>query len=351
MSGEKLDYWSFFSVDARRTGSALYARLAEGVGNDVQLKEMAARAKPGQPHANVLFGAVHFLLLHGTEHPLRAFYPDLNEGRIVEGDAFPAFREFCLSHEAELDPLIRTRVTNTNEVGRSAVLHPGFRIAAEAAGAPLNLIEIGPSAGLNLIWDSYGINYMKDGASVASIAPHAKLVIDCEVKSEALPPTGQTPAVASRVGLELNPVDLANPDDRDWLRALMWPDQIPRLERLERAIALFETRRPEIRPGDALDLLPDALARIPAGEPVCVYHTIAVYQFSTAMKQALDDILVTASLRRPVHRLSFEFDGTECVLSLVAYRDGARSEEPLAICHPHGIWIDWRRGSMQASRP
>ncbi|HSZ74026.1 MAG TPA: DUF2332 domain-containing protein, partial [Rhizomicrobium sp.] len=190
---------------------------------------------------------------------------------------------------------------------------------------------------------------MKDGISVAAIAPYAKLVIECEVKGEQLPPLGQTPAVASRVGLELNPVNLSNPDDRDWLRALMWPDQIPRLERLERAIALFETAKPEIRSGDALDLLPDALAQIPEGEPICVYHTIAVYQFSTAMKQALDDILIAASLRRPVHRLSFEFDGKDCVLSLIAYRDGARSEEPFAVCHPHGTWIDWRRGAVQAS--
>jgi hypothetical protein len=351
MSGEKTDYWSFFSVDAARTGSALYARLAEGVGGDPQLREIAARAKPGQPHANILFGAVHFLLLRGARHALRNFYPNLNGGKSVEGDPFPAFRDFCLTHRAELDALVTTRVTNTNEVGRSAMLHPGFRIVAEAAGEPLHLIEIGPSAGLNLIWDRYGVNYTKNGKTVAAIAPDAKLVIECEVKSEQLPPTGMTPRVASRVGLELNPVDLSKADDRDWLRALMWPDQIPRLERFDRAIALFESVKPEILSGDALDLLPEALARAPRDEPVCVYHTIAVYQFSRAMREALDNILIAASLRRPVHRLSFEFDGKDCALSLIAYRDGARQPRDLAICHPHGTWIDWRDNAVQASRP
>lgn len=351
MSGGNIDYWSFFSVDAKRTGSAIYARLAEGVGGDEELKKIAARAKPGQPHANVLFGAVHFLLLRGAVHPLRDFYPDLNGGRTVDADPFPAFRDFCFTHRRELDALITARVTNTNEVGRSAILHPGFRIVAQAAGGPLNLIEIGPSAGLNLIWDRYGVNYTRNGKTVAAIAPDAKLVIECEVKSEMLPPSGPAPNIASRVGLELNPVDLSNVDDRDWLRALMWPDQIPRLERLDRAIALFESAKPEILSGDALDLLPEALARAPHDEPVCVYHTIAVYQFSRAMREALDNILIAASLRRPVHRLSFEFDGKDCVLSLIAYRDGARTTRDLAICHPHGTWIDWRDGAVQASLP
>src|SRR5271156_2010214 len=120
MSGEKPDYWSFFSVDARRTGSAIYSRLAEGVGGDLNLREMAARAKAGQPHANVLFASVHFLLLRGAQHPLRDFYPDLNGGKISGEDPFPAFRDFCLTHRAELETLIISRVTNTNEVGRSA---------------------------------------------------------------------------------------------------------------------------------------------------------------------------------------------------------------------------------------
>jgi hypothetical protein len=291
------------------------------------------------------------LLLRGAAHPLRDFYPNLNDSQKADGDPYPAFRDFCMTHLAQIDALVTMRVTNTNEVGRSALLHPGFRIAAQVAGEPLNLIEIGPSAGLNLIWDHYGVDYTKDGKAVASISPDARLVIDCEVKSESLPPTGPSPRIASRVGLELNPVNLSNRDDRDWLRALMWPDQISRLERLDRAIALFESAKPEIRSGNALDLLPDALARAPHDEPICVYHTIAVYQFSHAMHEALDNILTVASLRRPVHRLSFEFDGKDCVLSLIAYRDGTRTTRDLAICHPHGTWIDWRDAAVQASPP
>ncbi len=94
MSEKAFDYWDFFAKDAARTGSAMYARFAEGVRGDAELRGIAALAKPGQPHANLLFAAVHFLLLRGAQHPLRAFYPNLNDGHIEGGDPFPAFRDF-----------------------------------------------------------------------------------------------------------------------------------------------------------------------------------------------------------------------------------------------------------------
>jgi len=337
LSDQGFDYWAYFMTDAAKAGSPLYARLSEGVGQDGELKALAARARPGQPHANLLLGAVHFLLLRGAEHPLRRHYLDLGGGAPEGEDPFALFQDFIRIHHDEIARLIETRVTNTNEVGRSALLHAGFRMLAKDSNLPLNLIEIGPSAGLNMIWDRYGVRY----CDKCSIAPDAPLVIEIELRGERVPPCGPAPAVASRVGLELNPVDLSNPDDRDWLRALMWPDQVPRLHRLERAIELFAQVHPPILHGDALELLPDALAAIPAGETVCVYHTIAVYQFSTAMKEALENILVVAGLRRPVWRLSFEFDGNVCVLALIRYHDGARDERVLAHAHPHGTWIEW----------
>ncbi|HEX4859872.1 MAG TPA: DUF2332 domain-containing protein [Rhizomicrobium sp.] len=338
MSDQPFDYWAFFMTDAAKAGSPLYARLAQGVSGDEDLKALAARAKPGQPHANLLLGAVHYLLLRGAEHPLKRHYPDLGGGAVEGEDPFPLFKDFVASHIQEITRLIETRITNTNEVGRSALLHPGLRMLGEG---PLHLVEIGPSAGLNMIWDRYGVRYTRDGAVAASIAPDAPMVIDCELRGPNQPPTGPAPKVASRVGLELNPVDLSRQEDRDWLRALMWPDQIPRLRRLERAIDLFETVNPPIRVGDAVALLPDTLAAIPEGGAVCVYHTIVLYQFDWAAREALNDMLVVAGLRRPVYRLSFEFDGKDCVLSLIHYHDGAREERVLAHAHPHGTWIEW----------
>jgi hypothetical protein len=342
MSETGRDYWTFFAEDARRTGSELYARLAAGIGKDDALKARAARARPGQPHANMILAAVHFLVLRGAVDPVTRFYP--SAGGTVSAqdeDPLPDFKAFVLKHLDAIAPLIAARVTNTNEIGRGALLHPGFRTIAKEAGAPLSLIEIGPSAGLNLIWDKYGVRYHQDGKTAATINDGALLVIDCELRGGRIPPVAPAPRIGGRIGLELNPVDLANADDRDWLRALIWPDQVARLRRLDRAIALFAQERPEIRAGDALALLPAALAAVPDDQAPCVYHTIAVYQFSREMREALESILTIAGLRRPVWRLSFEYDGELYVLSLIRYGDGVRQETKLASCHPHGTWMEW----------
>jgi hypothetical protein len=337
------EYWEFWSADAQRIGSVLYAKLALSIGNNEELKALAARAKKGQPHANMILGAVHFLLLRGVEHPVKRFYATAGgSARADTEDPFPDFLDFVSAHRDQVATLIETRVTNTNEVARSAVLHPGFRAAFDRLATPLHLIEIGPSAGLNLIWDRYGVRYTDGNRTVAEIAPNAALVLECEARGERLPPTGPSPAVTGRIGLELNPVDLSNRDDRDWLRALIWPDDVARLARFDRALALFADARPEIRGGDALELLPDALAEAPRESTPCVYHTIAVYQFSTEMKEALENILVVAGVRRPVARLSLEYVGLEAELRLIRYADGAREERLLAVSHPHGRWLEWR---------
>ena len=50
-----------------------------------------------------------------------------------------------------------------------------------------------------------------------------------------------------------------------------------------------------------------------------------------------------AGVRRPVWRLSFEYDDvSDYVLKLIRYADGQRTEKRLALSHPHGRWIDWR---------
>ncbi len=333
-------YWDIFIREAAALNAPLYVRLAQGVRGDAALRVLAARARPGQPHANMLFGAVHFLLLRGLLHPLRDFYPNIAK-EPGQGDPFPPFRDFCLKYGDEIAALLAARVTNTNEVGRSAFLHAGFAALAREAPQPFHVIEIGPSAGLNLYWDRYGYRYVRDGETFTCGAPGARLVIETPLKGGHVPPLNPTPRTGMRIGLELHPVDLNNAGDRDWLKALVWPEHEARFRRLELALAVNEAWPHDIRAGNALELLPGAIAEIPKRETLCVYHTLTVYQFPDVAKNALDDLLTLASVRRPLWRLSLERTDGQYPLTLTRYADGAKTARVLALCGPQGSWLEW----------
>ena len=178
-----IDYWDYFIAETERANAPLYTRIVRGIAGDSAHKDLAARVKPGQPPANVLLASVHYLLLRGAEHRLRRFYPNLNGGRRIEGeDPFPHFSNFVNTHLSELVPLIENHVTNTNEVARCSALHAGFRVVAREAGEPLHLIEIGPSAGLNLNWDRYRVRYCR-GSETFDVGPaDAAITTECELR-------------------------------------------------------------------------------------------------------------------------------------------------------------------------
>jgi hypothetical protein len=343
VSANPVSYWTLFAKDAAQSASPVYARIAQGIGGDEELIAIAAKARPGQPYANMILAAVHYLLLRGAEHRLRSFYPNLGGTLSVQGeDPFPLFKDFVLLHRSKIEPLVATRVTNTNEVGRSAILHAGFRAVAAQAGEPLHLIEVGPSAGLNMLWDKYGVRYRRGDHGFETQPQGLDLVIDCELRGDTLPPLGPPPVIASRVGLELNPVDLSDPSQRDWLKALVWPEHVTRFARLEKALEIHGRERPRILAGSALDLLPDVLAGIGDDVPVCVYHTFVTYQFSHEMREALDNLLIVAGLRRPIWRLAVEgILGGETPVYAYRYHDGNRDERLLARTHSWGAWLEW----------
>ena len=148
-----------FAVECRHHASPLYERLAVSVGSDPEMLALAARARSG-PVPNLFFAAAHFLLLKGTEHPVSRFYPSLFEQPDPVEGAYPAFRSFCLEHRGGILKLISERRVQTNEVRRCACLLPAFGLASsQARGRPLALVEVGASAGLNLLWDHYGYDY------------------------------------------------------------------------------------------------------------------------------------------------------------------------------------------------
>ncbi len=303
-----------FASHVSQQACPLYARLSGAVAADPELLALASHARRGQPVPNLFFAAIHFLLLKGVQHPLSAFYPSVSGVIERNADPYPTFRSFCLEHREEIRLLLATRLVQTNEVGRCACLLPAFAlIVPRTQGQPLSLVEIGSSAGLNLLWDRYSYDY------------------------------GVLPEVTWRLGIDLHPLSVSDPEAKLWLQALIWPENAQRAERLQQALHLTEQEPPSIMAGDALALLPSVLASVPQETTLCVFHSLTVNQFSREARERLTLLLAEWAAKRLLFRVSLEsYGGAEPLLELTTWRNDLATKQTLAVCDSHAQWLEWQ---------
>lgn len=318
--------------------SPLYRRLSAALAEDSQLLAFAAQTQHG-PVPLLFLAAVHYLLLNGAQHPLARQYASL--GGQMTGDPFPDFHNFCAQYQAELEPLLATRLVQTNEVRRCVYLLPAFNyLARQFPTQPLALIEIGASAGLNLNWDHYSYDY-GDGHVYGAV--NSPLRLTSARRGRLAPPVSSSlPAVATRVGLDLNPIDVRDPQAARWLRALIWPENIARAELFERAAALAHQYPPELVRGEALASLPALLRAAPREAHLCLFHSFVLYQFAPEARERFSSLLADYSTQRAMSVIGIEwFDGASPTVTLSTFEAGQRADTLLAHCHPHGEWLEW----------
>ena len=332
-------------VDAVDLASPLYSELAYAISADEELLALAAETRAGQPPPNMLWAAVQYLLLCGAEHPLAAHYPIISGAERPMEPAAPLFKDFCRLHRDRIAELIRTRRTQTNVVRRCTCLLPAFSIAAREAEQPLALIDLGASAGLNLLFDRYGYRYTRGGAEIARWNDGARVQMEAEIRGEdPLPALEPEISVASRTGVDLNVIDPLDEDQLLWLRALIWPEHVERHQRLIDAAAELATSDARLIEADAAEVLPQLIAEIPAGIAPTVFHTVAAYQFPREALRSIEQTLLDASRERPIWRIWLEAlpdpSNIQYELAIRRYRNGKAETEPLANVSPHGWWIE-----------
>jgi hypothetical protein len=354
-TGDLAALWRWFGESQCRGYSALYERIAEVVAGDDETLALVQEAPPAAHLPPMLFGAVHYLLLQGLEHPLA----DVYSGR-TDADPAPLFIDVCRSRRADVARLLATRHVQTNECGRSAVIGPGLTWLARRFGGPLALVDVGASAGLNLVCDRYRLDYGPHGATGP---PSSPVVVRCDVVGGEPPVAPTLPELAARVGVDRSPVELGDPDDARWLLACVWPDT-GRLERTAAAIRLAQADPPRLVAGDAVATVARVVAALPAGTSAVVVTTWAFAYLSVDERAEFVGELAEVSRRRRVAWLSAEGPGTvellaqqatpdppvperlvpaePDVLGLVTFDDGATDAQVLAFVHPHGLWMDWR---------
>jgi hypothetical protein len=332
---------NIYGVADQANASPLYAELSTQIANDPEILQLVIRADSHTTVANLLFGAVHFLLLGGVQHPLAAFYPSLVDDPSLVAEAYPHFRAFCLEYAAEIEQIITTRTVQTNEVQRCTGLLPAFAYLAQRGNnAPLHLLEVGASLGLLLLWDSYNYHY----PSVGQLSANSPVQLMCEVRGQYLPPIPlHFPVVTSRIGIELHPVDLADEAATRWVQALIWPEHRERAHLFQQALALARRNPPPIIAGDMVAQLPSVLADLPPDGIICLYHSYTLNQCPKAVGAAVHDLLLAHSQRQPLYRISLEwYSGQQQPhLELFTYHAGKVEQELLAYCESHGRWIEW----------
>ncbi|MFW2512543.1 DUF2332 domain-containing protein [Demequina sp. SO4-13] len=309
--------------------SPLYQGLALRIAQDDVMLRLVSRID-NVPPLNLLFAGVKLLLRPADA--LAAWYPHLASGAVREPqDAYPAFRDFALAHEEELVRIGCERRTQTNEVGRTAVLLPWL----PRTEAGLHAIDIGASAGLNLCLDRFAYRYSGSGrdAHLGS----GELVLECENRGGFGLPAAP-PRLASRTGIDLDPIDATDAQQSAWLEALVWPEHEDRLARLRKAIAVRRAVPVRMVAGDAATVLADVERALPPG-PLAVWHTVALYQADAGARADIDAAVEDAARRRDVTRVGCEpVDGS--LHPEIHVGSSFDFGETVAIAHAHGRWID-----------
>lgn len=361
------DHFRGFAAVVERDGGTTYPAICRAVAEDEDLLALLDGAPLPQRRPLLLLAAVHFLLLSGAEHPLAWHYDTVAEVRGTplnrSGDVTLAFADFCHTHRRELAELIVTRTTQTNEVGRCTALLPGLcHVAALYEWeTPLSVLDLGTSAGLNLLFDEYAYTYRAaDGNGTRRAgAEGAAVALDCASRDdvEHLPEL-RLPSVAARVGLDLSPVDPFSDDAALWLLACQWPDNLARFGRLRAALANVRVTPdpPRLERGDVLSDLERVAGTIPVEGPLVVFHSWVAAYLDEEQQRHLVRAVRDLGRERPVHHLycesPFETPGLPTPPS-PAPRQGpdlatvlvhiGPDEAPvrLADTHPHGYWIRW----------
>ena len=266
-------------------------------------------------------------------------YLALSEGRDPWSDPVPVL----LERRDWLRRFVRTQGVQTNEVQRSWVLLPCFLYVARRSGVEtLDLIELGPSAGLNLVWDRYRYRYEQgtwgdDGAGLELSGEERRPVPANLLRVR--------PRVRLRRGIDLSPLDVTRAGDALLLKSFVWADQHERLERLDRAVATLRADPPQLEQGDIVERLPGLLAERLPGALTVVFQTAVRGYLSReswkSMLMALDEAgrqfpLALISVSRPALA-----EDRYWGLWLRLWPGGEK--RLLAHAGFHGQWLEWLR--------
>jgi hypothetical protein len=224
----------------------------------------------------------------------------------------------------------------TNEVQRAWGLLPAFLFVAD--GRPFDLLELGPSAGLNLLWDRYRFRYSSGtwGSGPFELAGDDRTPPPADLLERDV-------SVVRRRGIDLNPVDVTTDEGSRLLQAFVWPDQPGRLDRLRRAIEVVRHDPPELQRGNYVELLPELLRDRRAGAQLVIFQSASTQYLDAAALERLHAAMQSAGRDEALVFISTGRgpDDRGYGLELRRYPGGRPAR--LAVIDFHGEWLEWGR--------
>jgi len=329
-----------------------------------------ASAIPGDRLPPLLFSAAATSLILAREpEPLRACFPRLGEAQSRLDPSFAEhYRAFCLEHSDELLELCARHRYQMNEVGRCADFVPSLTEATDAHREVV-LVDIGTGAGLALHFDRYRYSYSPAHGEPLHVGMSTSPVsVEVELAGPLTPRLpAQLPMIADRIGIDVEPLDLADPEVHGWLAACV-PQEIGAVTRFHEAARVALDNPARALRGDACELLPQVLDAIAPGPLVYLVDTYVNVFFSPEQLARFREIVDTVGRRRDVDWVSTDplvpmgqsasrtVTGIEAppellernrrggvfgVVSRRSYRNGELTETILGAAHPSALWLEW----------
>lgn len=343
--------WSGYARKVYGSYSPLNAALANAVSESESLLAFVRRQPRHAHDPNMLLAAIQFLVLGGADHSLASLYAGA-DGPGMAAELPAQLESFCTRYEDDLAGILATRRIQTNEVGRSAGLALGLACAARVLGEPLSLLDVGASAGLNLLMDEYRLQFP---AHYEIGPPSSPVQIDCRVEPAGTPLPRRLPVMSRRLGLDRDPVDLADSDNVRWLLACIWPGT-GRHDRAAAAMGLAARRPPQVVKGDMVADLGRVIRGLRPG-PVVVMNSWSFSYLDADNRLAYVDALREAGRHSPIAWVYCDAAGaTELftpsqpppddgdvpsVLGLAVFSGDEVESHCLAYMHSHGRWVQW----------
>lgn len=340
-------YRHFGEAQAAKT-SPVYAHLAVALSESDDALRAIEGAPAGTRHPAVILAALHDLALAGRAPALAAAFAqaDLDGAAAAAIDALRRMAGPVLA-------AARRRPVWKSETGRGAVLYPAIGEAARRAGAhAVALIDVGSPAGLNLTVERVGIAY-SNGQTLGD--PRSGVQLSCSVVGSLPIPARALPEVVARVVVDRDPFDITDPDDARWLRACLPPDQTEAAASLDAELALATAAPPLLLRGGPVEMLAEALSRVPSRALPVVVTTWALSRLAPERRVRFRQRLAEASSGRPVAWVSVEGVGVapsiptlgdrpasgHSIVALAMFEGPAGSAEALARCWLRGRFLEW----------